>query len=1477
MLATLAAALRDKDDEGARRTKESAALRLVATLSSNDDHGRAKIAALALGHLLTKDILSLHLVLEANSNEDVKAAGFEAQANLESFLLVLLNWMGKGDFGSTIAQVVSAVLDRSELQDAIEVVATRQQGRVSWSAPLQQAVRSNAIEVASLRVHLLPVLFKRSSADYFTFLQTLGLERLSSPRSYGSQSQATDSDLLYASLQAGKDIGMLCETANTDLTQQDGVAFLPLRWIGRLLVRRSRSARLTGLSLLISSPSATKPLLPKALSLIKRNLAHYFADTDANFRSEVFSLFQRLVDRIRAITAVLARANNSSAHDEKGDDVFPAEALRYHQSFLEWLTRFLLSELRPTASYQRHISALKCLSVLVKSGLDGEVPNLYLSKSAVAETRWPIYLHLMTPSLLRTLLDLLCDPFDDVRQTASSILGIYATQSGLAQDQVKLALSRAVAAMLVTGRADQADGVAHLYTLLHSLDLEQRRAHSEHTASRSDVLTQLIERLEHMLRIAKSDLTTAVDRYPVHGLLTSARYVVCRTNFNPQDDSTLWDRLSSCLHTVWDVVKPVLCDDAPEGYLPEGVVEDVPDVTTKDTLSYCWRALKEASLLLGVLVSTKNGSSPTEEQAKGSKRLDDLCNLCFTQLAELRHRGAFSTVAQTWITCCVRSAGLSGPDKLHAWYGRVLSILHNQTTINTRRSAGLPSLLCGILVAEPSISLMTQVFNDLEAIARKAVEPAFAQEGSLAQVHAMNCMKDILKNSKLGEQSERHVPAALKLAADALRSEAWAVRNCGLMLFRAVIDRLLGTSDAYLEDDAFARKKLSAEQHPELLEIVLGLLATPAEATSELSTAGNEGVFPALQLLQRLSIPETQVPQVQQSVRALTASRVWHVRDKAARTYASLITFDRSAAEIEAMLSTSITRQNALHGALLAAKYIVRALAKTEAQTSTDSDSKGDLLRECMLLVEVAVQQLNDDNPCPVTRGAYLDLYSESLAAMQVDRSKGHVSTRPGDPYWLSSGRAERDWLFEEARIDAGLAVLLPSISTAAAAQLAFSDIVTAEQTELIHTLLSKLALQDPGACISFLRHIGSMLSTYPVSDRIEQTRLIIRACESYLENPSVHVQLKSQAAETLLVIADRVQSSVADSQQLCDVSTALGAASKALLSSSNQRYADLSLQLQAASIEYGVRHRQKNLNCEEWADMCCTAVAGSGFYSVEAAALAMSRVDLLWAYMASSETSSMFQRLCLAVYGLLNADDEEIRDIGSQAGCRILATESGCHDHGDLSSLVASQRLMGYMIRRWPVDTTFIGEAFSRAFGTLGPSDGSVAERLRSDAETDTALFAEEKQNLYIDEAREVKAWSQALVRLPAQTFPKVLLERLGGWVTNGLAALADRLAAKPDGALGWTTKSKFFVLGLQVVFGAEILLASVEQGLRIVVRPSTLRMQLALLRHASDNGGPNGLWVRGIDRVLTESTFNTLRRVHARLERLQDQMEKS
>jgi hypothetical protein len=52
-------------------------------------------------------------------------------------------------------------------------------------------------------------------------------------------------------------------------------------------------------------------------------------------------------------------------------------------------------------------------------------------------------------------------------------------------------------------------------------------------------------------------------------------------------------RILFCARQIWLTVKHVLCDDSPEGHLPEEL-EDIEGLDTKDLLSYSFRAVHES-------------------------------------------------------------------------------------------------------------------------------------------------------------------------------------------------------------------------------------------------------------------------------------------------------------------------------------------------------------------------------------------------------------------------------------------------------------------------------------------------------------------------------------------------------------------------------------------------------------------------------------------------------------------------------------------------------------------------------------------------------------------------------------------------------------------------------------------------------------------------------------------------------------------
>lgn len=255
----------------------------------------------------------------------------------------------------------------------------------------------------------------------------------------------------------------------------------------------------------------------------------------------------------------------------------------------------------------------------------------------------------------------------------------------------------------------------------------------------------------------------------------------------------------------------VLCSESPEGHLPEDV-DDNEAFDTKDILSYSFRAVHEsrygnvlklgkiAAYVYSNLMRTMASKIKLTWQDQSSILPPDLFeaigDLTFEQLSSLRHRGAFSTVSLTFTKICQLTqcqAILGEPSHSHLleqFYqvslpcGRFrISLTRNQETLRcisdqsstTRRSAGIPALITGILSANAPSPSLTEVMGDLKSLALEPVHLSEIDETSLPQVHAINCMKEIFKSSVLGRRAESHLTESLQIAAQSLNSKVYVV------------------------------------------------------------------------------------------------------------------------------------------------------------------------------------------------------------------------------------------------------------------------------------------------------------------------------------------------------------------------------------------------------------------------------------------------------------------------------------------------------------------------------------------------------------------------------------------------------------------------------------------------------------------------------------------------------------------------------
>jgi hypothetical protein len=561
------------------------------------------------------------------------------------------------------------------------------------------------------------------------------------------------------------------------------------------------------------------------------------------------------------------------------------------------------------------------------------------------------------------------------------------------------------------------------------------------------------------------------------------------------------------------------------------------------------------------------------------------------------------------------------------------------------------------------------------------------------------------------------------------------------MLFRAVIDRLLGTNDAYVEDEVATKRRVDFEHHQDLLELVIGLLSTAPTSVNSSESARNEGVFPALQLLQRAHMPETKRTEVQVAVFALTASPSWHVRDKAARTYASFVPIETTSAVLEQLLASPKGDHNALHGALLCAMYLIRRFSTK-------------ILPRTAPAPELA-QQTAEEQRC-----------NEIVAAAE----------------WL---RKDESCLYTS---------------------IAFVDV------EVALNALNK---------------------------RISQSRDVANAqFQDAIENAVIALE------------GDHVKAPSSDIGRLSE--------QEAMNRITNQTEADQWLEDRASHIEHEVANANSGnstliSDLYEWAQAVQTTLRDDSVFSRQAAVHGLTHLNQTWPKLAQDPSADQLLRsLTLSVYDLLNDDDEEIRIEAAESAHKILSADSPNAASGPTVPLVATQQLAELLTRRWPEHAELFDAAVFRAFGVSKRGTKSVEQQLQSFEKAEYALFAEEKQNLYIDDVRETRIWAKVAMHVSAPAVQEPLLSDLTKWTIDGFAALIDNFRYSADGPLGWTSEGNAFLLGLRVVHAAEVLLLLIGRGVGSPVEAVVLRDGLTAFVEASRRRGGNVSWIREGERVL-------------------------
>lgn len=700
------------------------------------------------------------------------------------------------------------------------------------------------------------------------------------------------------------------------------------------------------------------------------------------------------------------------------------------------------------------------------------------------------------------------------------------------------------------------------------------------------------------------------------------------------------------------------------------------------------------------------------------------------------------------------------------------------------------------------------------------------------------------------------------------------------MLFKALIERLLGSSEAqdWKELERARTSRFSYDDYPSLVNILIDLLnpegplkqsiENAPDISSPLDLHGAEGVFPALQILRQARPPATHLEVIVASVDKLLASPHWHLRDMAARTIVSLRSVHQLYDATFALLSTEPESHNIRHGKLLAVKYVTRKLMQSpdalskflrtfdQLQYLTICADQEDFSHMMQKLSQMS-EEWYISSHCPFIRAAFLDVVS--LCGMAMLRRSDSILALPawealtnavsiGPQYTLGVSSTAGDDLLRQSLAQTFFIdrTILRENSLA---------VMTSEAYQGIDTALILLATKDQDTCCMALGRLDQILTlqptngiTLPLDIMLAHVHsVLLSATDAEVISKAQDVLANSLAIDThkksffALVSEDQVLFTLTKLEHQCLHGPPSNTQSGLHLLGFFLDHAYACYPSQRPIVIKAITRYIRLLRM--------TISDTHPFDTRFAAASSLSALSSIW-----RADDPFILALSLILHTLLSDDDDEIRTLAARSTSHLLHAQYQSQSHQNAKHtvpLLSSHHLAIFLAHRFRTSPSLVREITRRL---IDPRI-SFAQEFEVARRENTALFAQEKQNLYIDPALDYVLYSRILVHsnLRASTY-----RQIHAYVLRALSLLTQTALEEKDGALGWSSKPDVFALAIRVICAAEVVLsADVMVGLR-------------RFADALETGEGHGLLIERVEGVLERGVVRMLRGVGSSLKGL-------
>ncbi|NXL50573.1 THADA protein, partial [Podilymbus podiceps] len=420
------------------------------------------------------------------------------------------------------------------------------------------------------------------------------------------------------------------------------------------------------------------------------------------------------------------------------------------------------------------------------------------------------------------------------------------------------------------------------------------------------------------------------------------------------------------------------------------------DVTAQMVLVCCWRSMKEVSLLLGTLCKLLP-SQAASEPSNGLITVEQVKNIgeyFKHHLLQSRHRGAFELAYAGFVQltemlsrCNSESLRKMPEQWLCCVLEEIKSCDPSSTLCATRRSAGIPFYIQALLASEPKKSktdLLKMTMKELISLAAPLNEPL----NVIPQVHALNILRALFRDTRLGENIMPYVADGIQAAILGFTSPVWAIRNSSTLLFSALITRIFGVKRG--KDENSKKNRMTGREFFSRFPSLYPFLLKQLEAvTNTLNSEAEElKIHPSLFLL-LLILGRLYPSPMDGTYSALSMapfvpfiircghSPVYRSREMSGRALVPFVMVNEVPHTVLSLLeglpdSTSpCIRQNNIHGTLLQVFYLLQSYLESKQLVSLDFQEGLDDIITCIGTKLWLAKRLN---PCLVTRAAYLDV-----------------------------------------------------------------------------------------------------------------------------------------------------------------------------------------------------------------------------------------------------------------------------------------------------------------------------------------------------------------------------------------------------------------------------------------------------------------------------------------------------------------------